>query len=271
MLHGVLDKVNRRFPARGQAFDEARRAFMTPLNAYLGCAVMPAHTIGGEYLSRSAAGDPNSAAPLQAVSRAEQYRAWKLLQNGLFSDAAWRFNPQVLTRLTYSEQAAFTNADWAYNPTARHDVPVVEIAAAAQDRVLDEIFAPLTLERIDDAPTKYHDGATMSLSDLFDWTRNSIYGDIANGKVQKAGIVRRNLQMRFAKRLGMLWTAPAKGTPTDAQALARFQLARLVDATAQGLRRSGLDDLTKAHLGALQAIAKQALEARATLESPAVR
>lgn len=271
MLHGIMDRVNQRFPAHGQSFDEARRAFQIPLNSYLGCAVTPAHTIGGEYLSRAAAGDPGSGAPLQPVSRSEQYRAWSLMEKGLFSDAAWRFNPEVLNRLTYSEQATFTNGNWAYNPTARHDMPVVEIAAAAQDRALDELFAPLTLERIDDAPTKYRDGTTMTLTDLFNWSRNGIFGDVASGKVQNAGIVRRNLQMRFAKRLGLLWTAPAKGTPTDAQALARYQLSVLVDATAQGLRRPKLDELTKAHLEALQAIAKQALEARATLAAPAVR
>jgi Met-zincin/Domain of unknown function (DUF5117) len=271
MLHGIMDRINQRFPAPGQSFDEARRAFQVPLTAYLTCAVIPAHTIGGEYLSRAAAGDPGARTPLQAVSRSEQYRAWQLLQSGLFSDAAWRFNPSVLNSLVYSEQSTFTNATWAYNPTPRHDMPVVEIAAQAQDVALDELFAPLTLERIDDSSTKYRDGATMSLTDLFNWSRAGIYGDIANGKVQNAGVVRRNLQMRFAKRLGQLWTAPAKGTPSDAQALARFQLTLLVDATAQGLRRGNLTDLTKAHLQALQAIAKQALEARATLATPGAR
>jgi hypothetical protein len=153
---------------------------------------------------------------------------------------------------------------WAYDPTPRHDVPIVEIAGLAQDQALSELFAPLTLQRIDDLSTKYGRGTTMSLVDLFDWSRNGIYGDIANGAVAHAGVVRRNAQMRFTKRLAQLWIAPADGTPTDAQALARLQLENLSHDCAIALQ-GRLDELTRAHLEALSAMAKQALEARATI------
>lgn len=267
MLHGVMDAVDRRFPPPGHAYDDAMRAFLTPLASYLTCAAMPAHTIGGEYLSRAHAGDPGAGPPLQAVPLAQDRRAWNLLASGLFSSATWHFNPNVLTHLTYSEVSSLSvGGTWAYNPTPRHDVPILEIAAHAQDGVLNELFAPLTLQRIDDLSTKYRPGSTMNLSDLFDWSRASIFNDIAD---PHAGEVRRNLQMRFARRLAQMWTAPAAGTPPDAQALARLQLVDLRRDAQAALHRRGLDEMTQAHLEALAALAQQALQARATLATPA--
>ena len=104
--------------------------------------------------------------------------------------------------------------------------------------------------------------------DLFDWSLNGIYGDVANGQFTSAGPVRRNLQMRFAKRLATMWTAPARGTPTDAQALARLTLQRIA-AYAAAAQRRNLDDVSRAHAGALQALAQQAIDARATIAPPA--
>ncbi len=261
MMRGLMNAVNERFPAYGQAYDEARRAFLVPMTTYLRCMSMAAHTIGGEYLSRAAAGDPHAVAPLTPVSRAEEERAWHMLGDGLFSDRAWAFNPTVLTHLTYSEVSAFIDATWAYDPTPRHDVAVSQIAAAAQESVLNELFAPLTLQRIDDLAFKYRPGATMSLTDLFDWAHASIFGDLSS----RDGVVRRDLQIRYARRLAQLWTLPMEGTPSDAQALARLQLAHLESDADAALARRGLDEMTQAHLEALAAIARQALEARAII------
>ena len=267
MLHHIMNDVNARFPRSGESYEEARRAFVSPLGLYIRDVTMPAHVIGGEYLSRANAGDPHSVVPLSPVPRAEEAQAWGMLQRYLFSDEAWHFNPAVLSRLTYGEVSSFTNGNWVYNPGPRHDVPVVSIAGTTQARVLDELFAPLTLQRIDDLATKYAPGTTMSLTDLFDWTRDGIFGDLENGRIGSAGVVRRNAQMAFAKRLSDLWLRPARGTPTDAQSLARLQLVRLESACDAALARR-LDEMSAAHVQALQAIATQALQARATVAAP---
>src|SRR5579883_235106 len=270
MWHGVMDAVNARFPWHGCSYDQARRAFMVPLGSYLTCATRPADTIGGEYLSRNAAGDPHEEMPLQAVPLSEEQKAWGLLDRWLFSDAAWHFNPAVLTRLTYSELSSLNNnQSWFYNPPDRHDVPVVEIAAQAQDRALRELFAPLTLTRIDELQTKYPGHHTMTLVDLFQWAQRSMFGDLTNGHEIQDGVVRRNLQMRFVKQLGTMWTSPAAGTPPDAQALARLTLTRVVRDGNAALGSSRLDDLTRAHVEALVAIARQMLNAHANVPSAA--
>jgi hypothetical protein len=263
-MHSVMNAVSQRFPAPGRSFDEARLAFTAPLTTYLRCATMPANWIGGEYISRAAKGDPGAAQPLAPVSLADERAAWTRLANGLFSESAWHFNPQVLNKLTYSEWGDFVGASWAYNPTPRHDVAVTAIINAAQNQVLSELFAPLTLQRIDDLQTKYSPGATMSLTNLFDWARGSIFGDLTGG-INSAGPIRRNLQMAYAKRLSDMWINPAPGTPADAQALARIQLQQLRQLAAQGLQSSGLSELTRAHLEALSALAQQALDAKANI------
>jgi hypothetical protein len=107
----------------------------------------------------------------------------------------------------------------------------------------------------------------MTLTDLFDWTRAGIFGDLQDGTIARAGVVRRNVQIRFAKRLSQLWTAPADGTPPDAQALARLQLSYLEHAAAKALG-GNLDELTRSHVEALQAVAKQGLEAKASIPAP---
>ncbi|MHB1550719.1 MAG: zinc-dependent metalloprotease [Vulcanimicrobiaceae bacterium] len=265
MMHGLMNAVDQRFPRPGQPYDDARRAFMMPLYYYERCAEMPAHTIGGEYLSRAEKGDPGAGPPLQAVSRGQDLRAWHMLATGLFSGAAWRVNPSVLRDLTYSEVSSLSvGGSWAYAPTPRHDVPIVEIAGAAQNAVLNEIFAPLTLQRIDDLGTKYPRGSTMSLSDLFDWSRGTIFGNIA-----AADEVDRNLQTAFARRMARMWVAPAAGTPSDARALARLELADLEGAAHAASAHGRLDEQAQAHVQALASIARQALRARASVvEAP---
>ena len=263
-MHTVMNAVSQRFPAPGHSFDEARQAFTAPLTTYLRCASMPANWIGGEYLSRAAKGDPGAAQPLSPVSLTDERAAWSRLANGLFSESAWHFNPNVLNKLTYSEYGDFTGASWAYNPSPRHDVAVTTIINNAQNQVLSELFAPLTLQRIDDLQTKYSPGATMSMTNLFDWARQSIFGDLTGG-INSAGPIRRNLQMAYAKRLSDMWINPAPGTPADAQALARIQLQQLKQLATIGQQSSGLSELTRAHLEALAALAQQALDAKANI------
>jgi hypothetical protein len=270
LMHNIMNAVANRFPARGQSYDEARRAFLSPLNGYLRCAGMPAHSIGGEYLSRSAKGDPHSTAPLTPVSRSTELAAWKSLDDGLFADAPWHFKSNVLDLLVYSEYSSLgPDASWAYNPAMRHDVPIVSVVGNAQNAALDELFSPVRLQRIDDLSTKYAAGSTMTLSDLFDWAQSGIFGDIAGGAVAKDGVIRRNLQVAYAKRLSDLWTSPPSGTPADAQALARLELQNLQHDVHLGLRSPHLNELTRAHLQALEAIASDALQAHAVIAPPA--
>jgi hypothetical protein len=265
MLHNVINAIPQRFPAPGNGYEEARRAFGSALAQYARCVGIPAHWIGGEYLSRANRGDPGAPAPLTPVSRGDAAYAMQLLDQRLFSEAAWTFSPEFLTHNTYNEVSAFSDGAWVYNPPPRHDIAPAEYAAAAQNAALGEMFAPLRLARIDELGLKYRAGTTMTLNDLFAWTRDGIFGDIGNGAIAKEGPIRRNLQTSFAKRLADMWVSPQPGTPSGASALARVNLEYLQHTANLALRNSKLDDLTRGHLEALATIASEALNAHRTI------
>jgi Met-zincin/Domain of unknown function (DUF5117)/Domain of unknown function (DUF5118) len=266
LMHRLMNTVNQRFPQAGMPYDQARDAFMAPLQLDLRCATMAADVIGGEYLSRSLEGDPHAVAPLTPVPIAAERSAWSALRSRLFSDSAWKINPAVLSTLTYSEDSSLSDEKWGYNPPPRHDVPVATIVGNAQLATLHALFSPLRMQRLDDMSTKYAQGATMSLPDLFDWAQTAIFGGIASGGAHD-GLIRRNLQTAYARLLTHMWIAPVKGTPADGQALARLELQSLAHEAGTGAPLAA-SEVERAHLRALAALAQQALQVRATTAAP---
>ncbi len=267
LMHRLMNAVDQRFPQAGMPYDQARAAFVTPLQMDLRCARMAANIIGGEYLSRSVKGDPNAVAPLTPVPIARERAAWNALRDGLFADAAWKFNPAVLETLTYSEDSSVAgDPHWSYDPPPRHDVAVVTVVGNAQLATLHALFSPLSMERLDDMSTKYAPGQTMGLADLFDWAQAGIFDGLASGAAHD-GLIRRNLQTAYARLLAQMLLAPDKSTPSDARALARLELQNLAHDAAAGAPHAS-DLLERAHLEALAALAQQALHAQATLMAP---
>jgi hypothetical protein len=266
LMHHLMNTVNQHFPQPGMPYDQARQAFTQALQLDLRCSTMTADIIGGEYLSRSLEGDPGATVPLTPVPIARERNAWRALQNQLFSDSAWKFDPGVLRTLTYSEDSSLSGGKWAYDPPPRHDVGVAQIVGHAQVATLRALFSPLRMARLDDMSTKYGNGETMDLADLFDWSRTAIFGNIASGGAQD-GLIRRNLQTSYARLLSQMWIAPAKRTPADAQALARLELQNLAHDAATGAPLAS-SEVERAHLEALAALAQRALRARATAAAP---
>jgi hypothetical protein len=262
LAHSLLTTLDHRFPRTDQPFQSARDSFGDVLGLYTYDATMATHFIGGEYLSRSHAGDPGASAPLSAVPIAEERRAWAQLDRYVFSDAAWRFSPHTLNSLTYSEWSPFSNALWAYDPGPRHDIPVIEIAGALQNQVLGQMFQPAMLQRLEALPSKAAPGQTMNTADLFDWAQRSVFGDLVGTSVGPLPAVRRNLQASYTGLLIHLAIAPAAGTPAGAQALARAKLVEL-GSTLRGVRAaSSMDEESRAHLALLQTRVSQALNAQ---------
>lgn len=263
--HSLLQSLDRRLPQNGQAYESVRNAFEAILlNSYMPDAEMAEHYIGGEYLSRSHAGDPNAASPLIPISRADEARAWNALDQHLFSDGAWRFSPAMLNRTTYQEFES-NQASWAYHPHPRHDAPLAEIVGGEQLFVLNEVFQPLMLQRLESLSLRTTPGRTMSTSDLFDWAQRSVYGDLSARAVGSLPAIRRNLQSSYEGLLTHLAISPEAGTPSGAQALARAKLVDLASALHRLHASTSMDEETRAHLAMLQARVSQALNAQIVL------
>jgi len=261
MTQGLMRVVDQRWPRAGHDYEEARNAYGWLLVHSLRCDEIAMHFIGGEYLSRSHKGDPGSSLPLQPVARKDEQRAFGMLDRYLFSENAWRFRPALLNSLAYTEQAPIWGGNWAYNPPARHDIPIAQLASGVQAHAVEQLFQPLMLQRLDDLAMKSSPGQTMSLTDLFDWTQASVYGDLRS-KGYAPNQIRRNLQQWYARYLIGLWLKPQDGTPFDAQSLARFKLGQLQGDVRYALSRGSTDELTRANLENLDVIVSRAMDTR---------
>jgi hypothetical protein len=266
MNRGLLDGLDAHFPAAGAPFEDETDAFYFLIGRSRGCQELPAHYIGGQYLSRAHRGDPHAEPPVVPVPRSVQERAFHLLERNLFAESAWRFSPTLLQHLGTSEWAAYgyVNVDnygnvplWAYAPRERHDVAPLEIAAAAQRAALAQIFQPLVLGRLEDGPLESREAQPMRLGDLFSWMQASIFAELSQARPHAIAPVRRNLQVLYAQTLRGLIDAPKTGTPEGARSLARSELRELGSRCKRLLSDKGLDAETRAHLEALSAVSEK--------------
>lgn len=266
MDRDLMDRDAQMLPLEGDAYEMATTAFRSSLARYITLASKCAHWIGGQYISRAHRGDPGAQPPIVPVPLAMQQRAFGILNAYLFSDAHLTFAPQTLQRLGYSEWAGYGYVgwegygnlpQWAYNPPARHDYPILDVIARAQQSTLDYLFQPAVLARLQQNPLESR-GATLTLTQFFGWMQRAVYGEIA-AHARTISVERRTLQTLYENKLIALATAPPAGTPSDAQALARTELARIA-AGAASLARGTSDEVTRAHLMLLANKARTALK-----------
>ena len=265
MDRAQMAALGRYWPREGRSYAHETQGFAMLLRGYLHCASVPAHYIGGQYLSRAHRGDPGASAPIVPVSLATEHRAFDILDRALFADDVLPVPASTLQDLSYSEWAGYGYTGWegygnlptwAYNPPERHDFPLVEDINRTQMGALNFFFQPLVLQRIDDNPIESR-GATMTMADLFDWIHSGVYGDLRNGTIP---LVKRNLQIQLVDRLAQLVSKPDPGTPADAESLARAELGRIAHDSAAALRAHH-DPTTQAHLTDLVHRANAALKA----------
>ena len=268
LAHSLLTKLNDRYPRAQHPYEEERAAFGFILREYNRCSLVFEHYIGGEYLSRARPGDPGAPAPLTPVARSTQRRAWENLDRYVFSVTAMNLPPGLLNRLTYQEWEPLEGGSWAYDPPVRHDVPIVEVIGGLQRRILQTLYQPLRLQRIDEIVVRAKPGSTMYLSDLFNWTQDSVYGDLRAARLSEVPLLTRNLQAEYTRMLIAMALTPTRDTPSDAQALARAKLVSLSGTLRGALNSGSLDEISRAHLENLQNKVSLALQGRQASSAP---
>ncbi|HET9095946.1 MAG TPA: zinc-dependent metalloprotease, partial [Candidatus Baltobacteraceae bacterium] len=255
MDRGQFASLNRLWPLPGHSYQEETNAFAQLLGGYLNCPIIASHFIGGQYLSRAHRGDPGAHAAIRPVPLSQERRAFELINTYLFRANALNVRAQLRQHLGYAEWAGYGYTGWegygnlplwAYNPPARHDYPLIERINSTQMRVIDYLFQPIVLQRIDENPQESAT-ATMSIADLFDWLHAAVFEGLGANDVP---LVRRNLQSEYLNKLVEVANTPAKDTPADAQALARAQLQRIAHDARQA-QRARHDAVTSAHLSEL--------------------
>jgi hypothetical protein len=267
MERQLMARIDRFFPAGGDAYEDETNAFSAALGGALYTAAVPERFIGGQYLSRAHRGDPGAEPPIVPVPKAMQRRAFASLERDLFSPAAWRMPPDVLNRLGYSEWSGYGYVayetygnlpKWAYDPPQRHDFGYEERIEAAQADTIKTLFSAPVLARIAAGASETNDPSPMRLADLFGWMRASVFGATTH-VAAPSDAIGRTLQSAYLETLIALYTARDAAGPSDARALAYAELV-WVAREARSAETHASDGTTRAHFGLLAARAHDALE-----------
>jgi hypothetical protein len=242
----LLGTLDRRYPRDDRSFNDERLAFSTILNEYTRSALLTTRWVGGVFESRSHRGQPGTKAPFSPVPRSEQHRAFELLDRYVFSSRAFAFSPSLIEHLAPDRFHGWGSQGLNQRP----DFPVTAFVGNVQDTVLYTIFSPTNLARINDQSLLAR-GKTMSLGDLFEWSRTAVFDDVATGN--SIPELHRELQRRYTDLLLEIALLPSLGLdqlqiPYETQSLARYELRQVQSEIHKDLASHRIDVSTRAHL-----------------------
>jgi hypothetical protein len=243
-------KLTHRYPGDSRTYQDLRQTLISVLNNDLSNISIAARYIGGVYTSRSHRGQAGGSAPFAPVPRADQRRAFELLDRYVLSVHALNYPPEMLNDVAPVRYSA----DWSSTGVRRTDFPIREIVAQLQDDAISSLFNPASISRIANESVKEsRPGQTMDLSDLFEWTNAAIFDDLGAHTIPAP---HRDLQRRFADlelQIAFLGSGSMDqlGVPREIQSLARYEL-RGIRARLDGAYRAATDVATRAHLDDLR-------------------
>lgn len=230
-------------------------------------AVAPAiKYLGGQYINRDHAGDPEGRMPFENVPKAAQREALDYIVASVFTERAVAMPPAVLQRMGANRWFHFGSTTTF---TGRLDYPYHEQVLGFQNGALGQLLNPFRLSRIRDGETKYGPGSVITIPELFSALTSAIWSEASATAPRNISAIRRDLQRAHLDQMTTLIVRPAARTPADARAVARMQLRdlnrRLGAALGAG---AALDAYTRAHLEECRARIGKALEAGLEAERP---
>lgn len=255
----------------GDGYQKVRQVFGVLLGNHGRAMHFVSRFVGGVYVNRAHKGDENAQAPFVVVDPAKQREALSLLEEQVFSDKPFQFPPDL-----YNYLASSRWSHWGSSIPLRTEYPVHEVISMWQDRILQQLLSPLTLERLHDSELYLpadHDALTAP--ELLDRLTKSIFteidkmpeGEYTNRKPAISSL-RRNLQRDYLKRLAAL-SMGKTGAPEDCQTVAYAQLSSLEGRINSVLKsNTKLDAYSRAHLEETASRIHKVLEAHLSLAGP---
>jgi hypothetical protein len=267
LIDGLFDSLETRVVAPGQSYGRLRTAFTDLLNDRWYALLVATKYLGGATTARDHRGDPGARPAVVNLPAGQQRAALALLAEAGFGDGAYRFPPELLSRL-----GAERWMHWGASPGAdgRLDFPLHDWALTQQGSLLAQLLDPTVLSRIRDAELRAEPTEpTMGLPELFATLTTAIWSEVGPGargrlvRPRDIASVRRDVQRLYLNMLIQMTVSPAPGTPEDARAVARMTLASLgadLD-RALAVPHPELDGYTRAHLSEARDRIRQALDA----------
>jgi len=264
----------------GEGYQIMRRAMDGSLTEYSRALLTVSKYVGGIYHYRDHVGDPNGRVPYVPVPAAKQREALEFLRTYAFSEKAFHLPPGLLDRLAIER---LPGLDWDdYYFVQRLDYPWHDQVLGLQRAVLDRLYHPIVLARIQDNELRFRpDQTPFRMADLFNGLNTAIWAELGAGGTSISSL-RRNVQredlkhlIRLALRMpppplpppppvGIFVTfPPAPKPPEDATTLARAELVE-IRGKIRGELVSGkvTDATTRAYLEETQERIEATLQAR---------
>ena len=219
----IWTNMEQRLEKPGEGYQVLRRSFNGALGQTSQALFLASKYIGGVYHYRSHVGDPGGRLPFQPVPAEKQRHALQLLRDSLFSPNAFQFSPRLLNKLQNERFINFST----FTPS-RQDVAIHAAVLSLQRNVMDRLFHPILLSRVQDSEVKVAPpAAPFTLGELFIGVQDSIWAETkAPGMSLSINSYRRSLQREhLRKMIGMVLRDAA--VPEDARTMARYNLVSL--------------------------------------------
>jgi len=268
LMPGLVDRMTK----EGEDYTQARRTFNILLSQYGQSMFFASREVGGLKTSRSHKGDKDAKPPAALLDAQQQRNTLALLEEHVFSDKPFDFPREVYNQLGWSNWS-----HWGVSNAARKDFPVHDIVLMWQERILQQLFSSVTLERMHDAELKAApDTDVLTTAELMERLTKSIFSEVETVKEGEfsnrkpaIGSFRRNLQRSYLKTLSNLAMGNSSA-PQDCQTVAYLQLSELqkkIDATLKN-DKAKLDTYSKAHLLETSTRISKVVDAKLNLSSP---
>lgn len=261
--HKLWQRLEKRYPGRGESYEEVREIFDTILANYFSQVFDLVPYVGGQHFYRHHRGDASVPRPFEPVALEKQRQALSLLQDYVFSDQAFQFSPTLLSELAPSRWN-----HWGSFLGYRLDYPLHDQITFLQSLVLSDLLSSDRLTRMLNDELKSSPGQTLTLPELFATLQSSIWTELwTNQQPLRISSLRRaaqrqymNLLINMVLRINSIETARTfpefvvairtDAAPEDARSLAWYNLRELRDRIGSTLnrQREDMDLATKAHL-----------------------
>ncbi len=241
LVNGLFDDILDKFQMPGNTYEDLRRAFFNLNSQYASAATTISKFIGGVYVERSVIGQKGSKKPYTPVSYRDQKRAFKALDKYIFSSDNYKIPSDIFNYLA-RQRRGFEFYSGSEDPKI-HD-----LILSNQARVLSQLMAPNTLQRLKDSELY---GNKYKLSEFMTDLNNSIFSDID----ENIDGFRQNLQIVYTKRLiDIISSNKGKSYKNHAKSLALLNLNEIMESISSNGNIS-----SRAHKMHLKSIIEKAL------------
>ncbi|HEX7122265.1 MAG TPA: zinc-dependent metalloprotease [Gemmatimonadaceae bacterium] len=259
LIRSIIDDLPKHVLTDNAAPYEVTNAYDGLMTEYARALAPAVKYIGGAYINRDHAGDPNARLPFAPIPKAKQTEALNLLVARVFAPNALTVPQSVLQQMGANRWFHFGSTT-TFN--GRLDYPYHEATLNFQTSVLGQLLQPLRLSMIRDGEARYGITNMVTIPELFTTLTRAVWSEVwTAASVSNADAIRRDLQRAYLDQMTTLIVDPPARTPADARAVARRTLRDLDRRLAAAAAVTTLNAYNRAHLEESRARIQKALNA----------